>query len=265
MSSEVKTTKFFTWIHSDVDKWYDARNFESDAYNKAQNIFFVADNTKELFASQFPEWKDKCDVIKNVLNKDIIIQKSQETLSDVPFDRDFFNIVSIGRFTEAKAFDRVIDVAKYLKSKSHKFKWYLIGSGELFESINKQVQNDNMKDSVILLGAKNNPYPYIRMSDLVVVSSLNESQPMVILEALTLSKPVVSTGYPSAKEILQGGKYGYICENDVDSLCVAVERVLSDKDLYDNLLIGAREYEYDNEEILHKLNSFILTKESKFS
>ncbi len=95
------------------------------------------------------------------------------------------------------------------------------------------------------------------MADLVVVTSINESQPMVILESLTLSRPVVSTGYPSAIEILKDGKYGYICDNDVQSLCVAVNNIISDKNLYERLNLGAKEYEYNNDEILEKMRSLI--------
>lgn len=257
LASEVKANRYFSWIHSDVDKWYDAKNLEIEAYNKVQNIFFVAENTRKLFASKFPEWEGKCEVIKNLLNKEAIIQKSQESIKDASFNQNQFDIVSIGRFTEAKAFDRVIEVAKYLRDKSHHFKWYLIGGGELYDAIEKQVQNENLTDYVILLGPKNNPYPYVRMADLVVVSSINESQPMVILEALTLSRPVISTGYPSAMEILKDGKYGYICDNDAHSLGVAVDRVITDKELYERLVSGAKDYDYNNVVILEKMRNLI--------
>ena len=257
LSSEVKANRYFAWIHSDIDKWFDTRDFEAKAYNKAKNIFFVAENTRKLFASKFPEWEGKCEVIKNLLNKEAIIQKSQESIKDASFNQNQFDIVSIGRFTEAKAFDRVIEVAKYLRGKSHHFKWYLIGGGELYDAIEKQVQNENLTDYVILLGPKNNPYPYVRMADLVVVSSINESQPMVILEALTLSRPVISTGYPSAMEILKDGKYGYICDNDVQSLCFAVDNIIADKNLYERLVSSAKEYDYNNEEILEKMRNLI--------
>ena len=257
VSSEVISRQYFCWIHSDIDKWYDEKNLEVEAYDKAQNIFFVADNTRKLFVSKFPRWEEKCEVIKNLLNKESIVQKSQESIKEYYFDQNQFNIVSVGRFTEAKAFDRVVAVAKYLKSKKHSFRWFLIGSGELQDKIDKLVHAEKLTDYVILLGSKDNPYPYIKMANLVVVSSINESQPMVILEALTLSKPVVSTGYPSAMEILKDGKYGYICDNDVHSLCVAVDRVITDKELYERLVSGAKDYDYNNVAILEKMRSLI--------
>ena len=257
ISSEVRADRYYAWIHSDIDKWYDVKNFEAGAYNKANGIFFVAENTRKLFTSKFPEWADKCEIIKNLLNKEAIIRKSQKPISDVHYEKGQFEIVSIGRFTDAKAFDRVVKVAQFLRNKNHSFRWFLIGCGELYDAIDKLVHEEKLTDYVVLLGSKDNPYPYIRMADLVVVTSINESQPMVILESLTLSRPVVSTGYPSAIEILKDGKYGYICDNDVQSLCVAVNNIISDKNLYERLNLGAKEYEYNNDEILEKMRSLI--------
>lgn len=61
-------------------------------------------------------------------------------------------------------------------------------------------------------------------ADVYVLTSLYESQPMVIMEALTLGIPVISTNFASATEMLSGVKYGMICENSSSGILNAVEK-----------------------------------------
>lgn len=253
--SLIPAKKHFIWIHSDVDKWYDKRTFEKSAFDMAQNVIFVAENTKQLFANMFPQYSNKCIVIKNTLNKDAILEKAN--LPVMLPKVDGLSLLSIGRFTEAKAFDRVILASKYLKVKGYRFTWTLLGDGELFDSIKQMAVDNNVDDVVQFMGAQSNPFVYIKNTDVVVVSSVNESQPMVILESLTLSKPVVSTGFGSAREILCNGKYGLICDNKTDAFISAVESLFIDTSIIQQLKVAAKEYEYDNDAIVKRLKEII--------
>ena len=56
-----------------------------------------------------------------------------------------------------------------------------------------------------------NPYPYLKMADIMILTSNYEGLPNVLLEAQTLKKTIVSSDCPSGpKEILKNGKYGYL-------------------------------------------------------
>ena len=253
--SLIPAKKHFIWIHSDVDKWYDQRTFEKDAFDMAQDVIFVAENTKQLFVNKFPQYGNKCIVIKNTLNKEAIFEKATQPVK--LSKSSGISLLSIGRFTEAKAFDRVILASKYLKAKGYKFTWTLLGDGELFDSIKQMAIDNNVDDVVHLMGAQSNPFGYIKNTDVVAVSSVNESQPMVILESLTLSKPVVSTGFGSAREILQNGKYGLICDNDTESFIAMVESLFIDATIIPKLQVAADGYEYDNETIVNQLKEII--------
>ena len=250
-SSLIPADQHIIWIHSDVDIWYDKRAFEKDAFDNANNIIFVAENTKKLFCDKFPQYASKCRIIKNTLNKEAIFEKA-----NVPMTEDSeegLSLLSIGRFTEAKAFDRVILASEHLKSKGYKFTWTLLGDGELFSSMKQMAVEHHVDDVIRFMGAQSNPFAYIKNSDVVVVSSVNESQPMVILESLTLSKPVVSTGFESAKEVLQNGEYGLICQNDTDEFIAAVESMFTDPSILEDLRKSAAAYEYDNRSIVNQL------------
>ena len=108
-------------------------------------------------------------------------------------------------------------------------------------------------ENVHMLGAKENPYNIMRQADLLVVTSVYESQPMVILESLTLGVPVVSTRYNSVGEILTGKDYGIISDNDAESLAKTLAEVLTDEERLEQMKQAAKTYHYDNEKIVSEL------------
>lgn len=256
IGSQIKSTKHIIWIHSDIDKWYSKHTFERKAFNDANNIIFVAENTKKMFVNMFPEYECKTGVIKNTLNIDDIVKKSKIKINNIPHSNGL-NLISIGRFTEAKAFDRIVFVCKELKNRKYKFQWTIVGNGKLYNEICKLAIDNEVDDVINFVGAQSNPFCYIENADVVVVSSINESQPMVILESLILSKPIVTTAFGSAKEILEDGKYGLICNNDINSLLVAIDSLFSDIKIMPKLLRCAQEYEYDNKMYIEKLLNLV--------
>ncbi|WP_277622043.1 glycosyltransferase [Aeromonas salmonicida] len=61
-----------------------------------------------------------------------------------------------------------------------------------------------------MLGFKDNPYPYIAGCDIFVISSHYEGYPVVLVEAMTLGKPIVSTDCTGPKEALSNGEFGHL-------------------------------------------------------
>lgn len=125
---------------------------------------------------------------------------------------------SVGRIENQKAFDRIVGVLKRLDGLKDKINWIVIGNGSQRKMIERQIIQEKLQDSIRFVGPKTNPYPYIANSDLFVLTSIYESQPMVIMEALTIGIPVVSTNFESAYELLENKKYGVICDNSEEGL-----------------------------------------------
>lgn len=70
-------------------------------------------------------------------------------------------LVSVGRLIPLKGFDMAIDAAKIMKQDGCQFQWFILGNGELFDKLNAQIEDLELKDWVKLLGPKENPYAYI--------------------------------------------------------------------------------------------------------
>lgn len=77
------------------------------------------------------------------------------------------------------------------------------GNGELEEEIHKMVQSSSIRDDIIFIGKTSNPFMYEKMADIFILPSLYEGIPNVLLEAMALGIPVISTDCPSGpREIL---------------------------------------------------------------
>lgn len=251
-AAQINAKKHYTWIHSNLEVWYSEQTFQSSTYDRADNIIFVADKTKEAFGKQFPQYAGKSIVIQNTLNTAKLLEKSK--LPAQPLRKEEEKVlVSVGRVFKEKAFERIIPVSQYLTEKLINFRWYLIGDGPQLESIQKLIEEHDLTQWITLLGNQNNPYNYVAQADLLVVTSITESQPMVILEALTLGIPVVTTRYPSAEQLLNGQSYGLICENDETSIGEAIHAILTDGVTLQNMKVAAASYEYDNNRIINKV------------
>ena len=148
--------------------------------------------------------------IYNPLNKEQIKKESKKKSINIFNSSKKLKILNIGRFTEQK------DQLTFLKSLNLikdqiKFDARIIGRGELKGKLQDYIEKNNLKKSVKILNFTNNPYPYIKQTDLFVLSSKYEGLPNVILESLVLKKFVISSRCRTGpKEILLNGKGGLL-------------------------------------------------------
>ena len=106
-------------------------------------------------------------------------------------------------------------------------------------------------DCVIYLGEKDNPYCYIRNSELLVNTSLSEACPYVINEAKILHKPVVCTDFGSAEEFIENGVNGYI--SPIESIHEPIISLIKNQELYDKMVSNISDFVYDNKRIINQI------------
>ena len=156
------------------------------------------------------------------------------------------NIVSVTRLTDnLKGASRIVEIAKMLSSRGIDFDWRVVGGGELYSALMQSRAELSLSSSLHFAGEKKNPYPEMAGADLLVLTSESESYGMVVAEALILGVPVVAGYYPALPEILDDGVDGIIAENSTDGIYSAIERVATDRELYEKLKSGAVAYAYD--------------------
>lgn len=155
--------------------------------------------------------KVKSKVIYNPLNKLEIISKSRKKLKSNFFKKNNkIKILNIGRYTDQKDQITLLKALNLIKNKIQ-FEAILIGYGVNKKLLENFVRDNNLKNQIKVLNYQTNPYKFIKKTDILILCSIYEGLPNVILEALTLKKFVISSDCPTGpKEILESGKFGYL-------------------------------------------------------
>ena len=146
--------------------------------------------------------------IYNPLDKEKIIKLSKKKVRN-PYKKKTWKIINVGRLVDQKDQMTLLKAINYIKNKID-INLIIIGRGK-----NKQILlnfiNDNKLNRFVKIFYTNNPYPYIKLSDVFVLSSIFEGLPNVLLEAALLKKFIISSNCPTGpKEILDHGKGGDI-------------------------------------------------------
>lgn len=254
---KVKANRKIAWIHTDYSTTNNDVESELKMWSAYDNIISISNDVTSAFLSKFPSLKNKIVYIENILSKDFI--DGQADLIDVSkeMDNNSIKLLSIGRFSEAKKFDEVPQIASIIKSKGIDFKWYLIGYGGDEELIRSKITEFNMEDTVIILGKKDNPYPYIKACDIYLQPSRYEGKAVTVHEALTLNKPIIITDYPTAHSQLTDGFDGVIVPMDIEGSAKGIVKVIQDKELQQKLIDNMKSINYSNEIEIEKLYKLI--------
>lgn len=210
LASQFNVPCKITWIHCDYDRAVSEHINELSFYEKFNNIVCVSKYTKQKFINRYPSLASRTIYIYNLLDVDRIKCLSEAPIDDKTFRNDLFTIVSMGRMDPVKGFSLIPKIASELKQRACKFRWFIIGGPENneFSKVKSEIQKYDVDDVVFLLGAKRNPYPLLRASNLYVSTSFSEACPMVFLEAKTLGVPIVSADFGAAHEFV--GEHGFV-------------------------------------------------------
>lgn len=255
----VSSEKKIAWIHNDYDKIYGDKDLLEikRIYDQYDEIVCVSRASMDSMISNRIKKAQNIHLIYNTLDQENIQILSKE--QQIHKDKDTFLIVSVGRFARQKAFDRIPEVAKQLKGNGMKFKWIIVGGGELYNDVVKEAEDYSITDYIEFIGPTSNPYPYIRSADLMVVTSLYEAHPMVVNEALILNTPVLSTRFSSVEEIISDCKNGFICENSVEGIKSCLQGILNDRMKYVYVKNSIKGFHYDNEGIINQIYQLVLS------
>lgn len=174
---------------------------------KADTIIVNSYEFKKEFKKKF---SINTEIIYNPLNKKEIIKKSNltEKNSNQFLKKKFLKIINIARLTDQKDHLTLIKALNLLIKKIN-FRMLIIGYGVNKKFLEKKIRFYKLKKFIKIIDNRHNPFPYLKKSDLFVLSSKYEGLPNVILEAQTLKKYVISSNCPTGpREILKNGKNG---------------------------------------------------------
>ena len=240
------------WLHGKKTFLDKNMGLFSRLYSKADQIVTVSKDTEDRFIKLFPELKQKTTTIHNFYDFKAIYQKADEIIDSIKDNDNEIVIVSTGRLSKEKGFDRVPTVTKRLIDDGYNIKWYIAGDGDQKESIASAIKELGLEDHVIMTGFITNPYPYVKQCDIYVQPSYTEGFCTSTMEAKILKRPVVTTDVPGMNEQFTNEYDGLIVESSVDGLYTGIKRMIDDSQLYDSIIQHLNEEEFSNDEEVRK-------------
>lgn len=253
-----KNAKTVKYIHGDPGTNPDYRNEAIDhkeLLSRFDRIICVSRSAWQAFR-EISGLTDGVELHYNPMNSDTVRKKAEEPIA---FPEDVPVICAVGRLSREKAYERLIVIHGRLLSQGIRHKLMIVGDGPDREYLERLIRAMDLQDSVILAGYQSNPYPYMKKSRFLVISSYTEGLPVISMEALSLGVPVVST-IPSIGEVFGGETCGIVAENDNASLETAISRMLTDEGFYEQAKAGAekRSSFFDGKRMVQEIEELFL-------
>lgn len=230
------------WVHIDLMasfgsvKNYKNFNQNRECYKKFDKIACVSESVKEKFIERFGDTSNKIETIYNIIDDYHIIKLGCEPIQE--YKHDFPIIVSCGRLTSQKGFDRLLHIHKKLLNEGLKHYLWIVGDGQLREQFISNIHDNEIEETTTLWGFQSNPYKFISKADLFVCSSISEGYSLVVTESVVLGVPAISTDVAGLKEPFDCPRCYKIVDNNEEALYFCIKEILTNK----NELNYAKEY-----------------------
>ena len=227
--TKVKGPKHQIYLHGSVTRFFDGirKYFKKSFFRKLEKFDEVCTVSKEMgeeLVKLAPNLKERQKTVYNPIDIEEIEKKSKDDSELTEWEKNLIKekyICSVGRLDESqKDFTTLIKAFGELKKEEKlEEKLVIVGDGPDKTKLENLV-NNLKRDDVVFLGKKSNPYIWMKNSKLFVLSSKYEGFPTVLVEALTLNVPSISSDCPTGpREILGNNKEGALFKNqDIDGL-----------------------------------------------
>ena len=257
VQSKVKAKKKIAWIHTDYSTLAVDRDSELRMWAAYDKIVSISDQVTESFVNLFPELREKVLMLGHFMPVTYIQQLCEAgTAEEMKETGGAIRLLSIGRFCYQKNFDNVPDICRRIVESGVPVKWYLIGYGD-DNLIRRKIAEAGMEEQVIILGKRDNPYPYFKACDLYVQPSRYEGKSVCVIEAQILGKPVVITNYPTAASQLVDGEDGIVVPMDNEGCAAGIAALLRDPKKMEKLRRNCEKSDYSGGNSIEKLCGFV--------
>ena len=227
-----QNAKKIGWLHN-VNLENDVKNFGGEkptkkVYKDIETLICVSKQAKEK-VKLFCERNAEVFAVNNPNDTARIRALANE---QIEVKKESFTFVVVARVDEyQKAFFRLLRVCRRLNEEGLDYSLWIVGDGIDYERVVERAKELKLSN-VKFFGKQANPYPYIKNADMYLCASNFEGFSMVMMEAVILGTPMLSTAVSGADEMLDNGKYGIIVENSEEGLYNGMKTVLTEPDTY---------------------------------
>ena len=246
--SNVNYKKMYLWFHHFGGS--DESIFNDEEYVKSlDKVITVSEATKNIMLKQYyaPIIQGKVDVIYNILDKPILLKKSQEEY-ELEKAKDL-NLITICRLSLDKGFGRKLYIVDELIKRNIDFKWFIVGSSYYKEEERKiKSMFKKYADKFVFMGMQQNPYKILKQCDYLVQLSDDETWGLVITEAKLLNVPCIISDFDVAYEQVEDMKNGIILSRqNTETYKDRIDDILNNKMVFKENL---KHFDYDVNRII---------------
>ena len=232
VAKKVRAKKKFAWVNADYENVGHDKDFDRRYYAAFTEIICVSNKLCLTLQKVFPEYAAKMTTIYDINNPATIFAMANQPCS--LRNEGNLTLVTVGRLVPQKGYDIAAKAAWLLKKRGVRFHWYVVGGGDS-APIEKDIVQYGIRDCFTLLGAKANPYPYMKAADIYVQTSKFEGYCLTLAEARMLNVPCVTTNFDVVYAQMIDGDNGLVVEMSAEAVVDGIIRLATDQELYQHI------------------------------
>ena len=165
-------------------------------------------------------------------------------------------LVHVGRFAPPKNHALLVEVFAQVRADAPLY-LLLVGGGELEDAVREQVAGLGLESRVRFLGIRADVADILRASNVFVLSSRVEGNPLSVMEAMAAGLPVVSTVVGGVPELVRNGETGLLVPSeDAGALMRAVQALVDDPVRRQAMGAAARRHAVAHFDIRHTVRGY---------
>lgn len=209
----VRAKKKVVFLHNEYEASGYCPWMDKEYYEKADKIFCVSNYIAEGLKKIFPTCGHKIETFYNFADAGWVKERAREgTAREMKKEPGTLCLLTAARLEPVKALDVAIQTMALMKRGGMKAVWYVLGDGSLHSHLEREIKEQGVEDCFFLLGAKENPYPYIAACDIYVQETHFEGFCTSITEAVILGKRIVASDCGGNREQLSFYGTGILTE-----------------------------------------------------
>ena len=211
------------------------KDIDADKYTDL--TIAVSEDIRQIRIKREKVPPEKIIVIPNGVSiRPAILVEAEKVRTELQLSDGILVLGTVGRLTEAKGYDILLNALKSVKDKRHDFKFMFVGDGKLSEYLISLTSSLGLDDNVKFIGSTSNVSTFLAVMDVFVLSSLREGLPVSMLEAMAAKRPVIATAVGGIPEVISDGHNGILVpSNDPEVLAREILRLINNPELRKDL------------------------------
>lgn len=257
LADKVRAKHKAAFIHIDYKMAGYLPMMDQNCYDCTERVFVVSNEVGEKFSAVYPQYHDKVVLFRNMLDIEGITRKSEAGRG---FEDGFegIRLITVGRLNYQKGYDIAIEALAQIKKDGYNVRWYVLGEGSERPNLERIINKFDVRNDFILLGATDNPYPFIKQADIYVQATRFEGKSIAVEEAQVLRKPIVASDCTGNKEQIISNYDGILFtlnrENLVETLECLIDNPNKQKELSNHIAERKLVYPEDLDNLLALIN-----------